>query len=82
MLKKAGKGFELIEGEVTTLSNGVQAAYARVNWEIGKDAHKLVTVSLTVYKADKVIVITCTAPQDIPPVEVLNSWVKAIKVDV
>ena len=73
--------FDLVEGKVTTISNGFPAAYARVNWEAGKGEHKLVTVSLTVYKNDKVIVVTCTSPQDVPPIEVLNSWVRAIKVD-
>ena len=81
-LLKEGKKFELVEGKITTISNGVQGAYARVNWEIGEQAFKLVTVSLTIYKGDKVIVVTCTAPQAMPPLEVLNNWVKAIKVDV
>ena len=80
-LKGAGP-FKLAEGKVMTLKNGVQAAYARVDWKIGKEAYKLVTVSLTIYKGDKVIIVTCTAPKDMPPVEVLDSWVQAIKVDV
>ena len=79
---KEGRKFELVEGEITTISNGVQAAYARINWEIGKQAYKMVTVSITVYKDDKIIVVTCTAPQEFPPIEIINNWVKAIKVDV
>lgn len=78
---KEGRKFELVEGKVTTVSNGVPAAYARVNWEIGKQKFKMVTASITVFKGAKVIVITCTAPQEFPPIEILNNWVKAIKVD-
>ncbi|MCP4750752.1 MAG: hypothetical protein GY866_07660 [Proteobacteria bacterium] len=78
---KPGKNFELVEGKIAATSNGVPAAYARVNWEIGKEAFALVTVSLTVYKGDKMIIVTCTTPQGMPPTAVIDSWVKALKVE-
>ena len=81
-LLKGAKNFNLAEGKVITISNGTKAAYARVTWAIGKESYELVTVGLTIFKGNKIIVVTCTAPKGMPPVEVLDNWVKAIKVDV
>ncbi len=75
------KRFKLKESKLVTLPNGTQGVYSLVTWKYG-GTFGLVTTSLTVYKGDKVITVSCTASPGNPPVEVMEKFVTAVVVDV
>ncbi len=78
--QKGSKRFKLRDGKIITLANGVKASYAMVTWKYG-GSFGLVTVGLTVYKGNDVIIVSITAAPGQPAVEVLDKWLLALKVD-
>ncbi|MFH2132547.1 MAG: hypothetical protein ABIK68_19375 [bacterium] len=74
------KRFKLREDKMITLAGGVQANYAMVTWKWG-GTYALVTVGVTAFKGDKVIIVSCTSAPGQPAVEVLDKWVMALQID-
>ncbi|NQU62720.1 MAG: hypothetical protein HQ517_00330 [SAR324 cluster bacterium] len=72
--------FKLKESKLVTLANGTQAVYSMTTWKWG-GTFGLVTTALTIYRGDKVITVSVTAPPGQPPVEVMDKWIMAVVVD-
>jgi len=76
----SSKRFKLRDDKMITLSNGMKANYAMMTWKY-QGSISLVTASVTVYKGDKIIQVTCTSVPASPGIEVMDGWVKAVVVD-
>jgi len=73
------KRHKVIESTVYAMENGVKAGYSIVKWKAGNFG--LLTYFVGVYKNNKLITVTCTGAPGMPPDEIMEGWVKALKVN-
>ncbi len=73
------KRHKVIESSAFTMKNGVEAGYSVVKWRAGNFG--LLTYFVTAYRGDKQITVSCTAAPGQPSAEVMEGWVKALKVN-